>query len=600
MTLGATLAPAVDGAGRQRRALAVWALVFVAAWLLLLGRYDWSAPNRRFAERGWLLSGYLCCLLLPVGWGLLRRATDVRWLPEAVTGLAFVVLTLPYRWLGLERWFYYRARPLPWYNPPDDVAFPRPQFLPGGPWSTFPGSVWLFTLAIVATVAAVVAGCRWRLRRGRGGQGNRGLVAGGALVVVVLVQSFLHSGVRGPYVYMTHYQGPPRPSLWYAVAHFGDGNGVSIADQFVFSAIEQYFHGVAVDPNNMLIRRPSAFYVSAQFSYFVNTYYVWTALNIALWVAAVLAGYGFARRLVGARVAGYFAAMIAVGPGFVAFVGTPAMYLAGYAVVIIALFLAEWLLVDPDRPGPADFALFAGALACCALTYDLTVTFPVLGGYLVLRKVPWRPTLAALVAAYVLYRGFLFAHNSVLGLHVVDTNTAQLDRATERVREVAGEPSQWFGATRDALGAYVVMLGRMFFYVPIVLALPGIYWLRDRAQQFLVVGLLAVTLATVAFFRVGGEVLGWLPRFTYPAYPAIYLLAALGLDGLTRAWATRAPQRAVAVRAAPWAVLAVLTLLANVDVLGHPRLYYEALEGTRMYTFLTRDDTTGEIVAVPQ
>ncbi len=569
---------------------------------LLAGRFDWSGPNRRFAARGWALSVYLCLIVVPVCYGLMRRSVRPQW-ATPVAAAVLVALTVPYRWVGLDRHFYYEGRTIPYYNPPADVPFPETAFLPDR-WSTFPHDIALFSLAGLATVGATVVLCRRRALQQRSG---RALALGGVAVLAVLVQSFLHSGVRGPYVYMTHYQGPVRPDLWYAVAHFRDGTGVAIADQSVFSAIEQYFHGVAVDPNNMLIRRPAGFYFVSQLSYFINSYYAWMLLNVLCWVGATAAGYGFVRRLSGERVAIIFAALVATGCGFAAFVGTPGMYLMGYAAPLFAWYLLEKILID-RQPGQWDYALYAGSLSLCALTYDLTVIFPVLAAYGITRKVPWRPLLASLVGAYALYRGFLVVHNNLLGLGVVDTNAVQSVEAAKRVMAVVRTPSEWPAAVAEAVSSYAVMTWRMFFYVPVPLALAGLWWLRDRSQRVLVGGLILSTFATVAFLRIGDQLIGWMPRFTYAAYPAVYLLAAhtlhqmLEMGRRAKLEPSRAGLGAVARRSVPMvgrALLITVALLSNIDSFGHPKLYYEALEGTRMGTALWIK-SPGVIVAAPQ
>ncbi|MFN0029651.1 MAG: hypothetical protein ACKV2O_21060 [Acidimicrobiales bacterium] len=574
----------------------------VLTGVLLAGRFDWSGPNRRFAERGWALSLYLCLIVVPVCYGLMRRSARPQWATKATIAV-FVLLTVPYRWVGLDRLFYYEGRTTPYFDPPDDVPFPETAFLPGR-WSTFPYDLPLFGAAALGTIGVTVFLCRRRARQQRSGR-RVALVGLGTLAV--LLQSFLHAGVRGPYAYMTHYQGSVRPDLWYTASHFRDGSGVVIGDQPVFSAIEQYFHGVAVDPENLLIRRPAGFYMASQFSYFINSYYAWMLLNVLCWVAATAAGYGFVRRLSGERVAAIFAALVATGCGFAAFVGTSGMYLMGYATPLFALYLLEKILVD-HKPGRRDFLLYAGAVSLCALTYDLTIVFPVLFAYGIARKVPWRSLLVSLVGAYALYRGFLFLYTYVLDLSVVNANAVQSVEAARRVKEVIRTPSEWPAAVAEALSAYAVMTWRMFFYVPVLLALGGLWRLRDRAQQVLVGGLILSTFATVAFLRVGDQLIGWMPRFTYAAYPAVYLLAAHTLHRMVEigAQARSDPPSgvvtALARRSAPMlagALMLTMVLLTNIDSFGHPKLYYEALEGTKMGTALYVK-APGVIVAEPQ
>lgn len=544
--------------------------------MLLAGRFDWSGAERQFARRGYLLSAYLFVLVLPLLFLLVRELSASARIARAVTTVGFVVLTLPYRWLGLDRLYYYRGLDKQWYRVNDEVPLPRTQFLPRGPWSTFPHDVALFAVLIALAVAA--AALVWRRRgRQRDAASQRKVLAVLAVFGVIVLQTFLHAGVRGPYVYMTHFQEPEQANFWYAVSMFEDGSGTVIADQFVFSAMEDYFQGAPREPNNMLVRRPAGFYLASQFSYFVNAYYVWIVANVLTWFAAALAGFGFVRRLADERTAMLVAAMIACGTGFVAFVGTPGMYLQAAAVVVIALYLLERLVVE-DRRWPR-LVLFGAALGACSLVYDLIALYPVLFVYGVARGVRARSLLASLAGAYLVYRGFLFVHDVLLDIPVVPDNQAQAGAASRAVLDLLRHPSlaEWYAHATDVTGAFFLHVGRMFFVLPLVPALIGIRFLRTRAQIALVVAMVVMSLATIAALRIGKVELGSIPRFVYPLYPAVYLLAALALRRLSD-W--QAPPRLqAAARVAPWVFVAGLLLLANVDAFGYPRLYYEALEG---------------------
>ncbi len=121
----------------------------------------------------------------------------------------------------------------------------------------------------------------------------------------------------------------------------------------------------------MLIRRPFAFYVASQASYFVNTFYVWLVLNASSgWSPCVATG-RLVWRLADERAGLIAAALTAVGPGFVAFFATPAMYMPYYTAVVVAFCLFEELVVAEPRRGAGQVALFTGVLTLCALTYDL-------------------------------------------------------------------------------------------------------------------------------------------------------------------------------------------------------------------------------------
>jgi hypothetical protein len=115
-----------------------------------------------------------------------------------------------------------------------------------------------------------------------------------------------------------------------------------------------------------------------------------------------------------------------------------------------------------------------------------------------------------------------------------------------------------------------------FLILPIFPALVALAFLRERKLGLIVLALMLPAFLSIAYFEFSGIgfwnwQLAALPRFAYVAYPAIYLLAAIGLiDGSARLFRNH-PRLG---RTIPWIFLIVVFALNNLDVFGVPATYY--------------------------
>jgi hypothetical protein len=574
------------------RPLALWLLVLGSGVALLYARYDWDLEGGRFAERGFVLSVYLFVIVLPTCYYVARQVLHNTLVAAGITAFVFVATTLPYELLGLDQIYYYRVRPQfytidqfpisPAFMPggaPIDLP-PSLEFLPGGTLRAFPLD-WLFMPLLFATGVTAIWGVWW-LRKRAGFTAVRRIPA--LLTVafaLICVQSFLHSSMRAPYTYLAYFQRPEAEQHWYHVYHFADGSGASEGDQWVYSPLEDYFQGAPRDGINMLIRRPFSFYVASQASYFVNTFYVWLALNCLFWLAAVVATGRLVAQLTTERAGVIAGALTAVGPGFIAFVATPAMYMQNYAAVAVALCLFQDLVVRPAGRDLGKIAVFTGALTLCALVYDLTPLLLVLLAYGLASRVRAWPLLISLGATFLATRGFPVVVTDVLGITIDPVNQEQLSQAVDRTRDFLLNPgAEWYDATVTIVPSYVRQLMQAFFVLPLLVAVLGLRKLHGRPLQVLVAGLFAMGFVIIAVLQIGGQPIGRLPRLVYPVFPAVYLLAALALDArkpLRRPAGDPLPLRMLdtARVVAPWAVVGAMAVLANVDIFGFPTLYVE-------------------------
>jgi hypothetical protein len=561
------------------RPLALWLLVFAAGGALLYARFDWDPAGGWLAERAFVLSAYLLLILLPTCFYLARRVLHSAVAAAVATGFVFIVTTLPYELLGLDQFYYYDDRPH--YFLIDQFGPPSLEFFPGGTLRAFPYD-YIFMPLLFATGSAAIWTVWWFRRRAGCVTSQKLAVLLTVTFAAICLQAFAHTSMRSPYAYWPHFSTffTGAPGSWYHVYHFRDASGASTADQKVFSPLENYFQGAPSLGSNMLIRRPFSFYVASQGSYFVNTFYVWLGLNCLFWLAAVVATGRLVSRLTTERAGLIAGAMTAVGPGFVGFVGTPAMYLQSFAAVAIALCLFEDLVVRTGGRSRGSVALFTGALSLCALVYDLEPVLLVLLAYGLARKVRPLPLVSSLAIAFVAYRGFTILVTEGLGITIAPENAEQLSLALENFKDVMLHPSipGWYNEAVAVVPHYVGMLLKAFFLLPIVLAVLGIPKLRDRSLQVLVIGLLAISFLTMAVLYIGeAGVISFLPRLVYPVFPAVYLLAAIALDwGKPVSDMSTLPLRdralATARLATPWIVVAALAVLSNMDIFGYPTL----------------------------
>ncbi len=568
--------------------LVTWLLIFLCGVTLLHFRFNWSVDGGLYARRAFLLSAYLFAIMLPTVYYLSLRVLHDRRAATVLAVVVFLICTVPYKSLGLDSLYYYATRPE--YLP--DTAFPpKLAFLPGGALGTFP-LWWLF----MPLLFLFGAGCVWLVRwvRSRSGYliGRRLPLMLTVAFAAISAQAVLHSGMRAPYSYAPVFEEVKSQPDWHIVYRFTNGTGENNADQWLYSPLEQDFQGIPQSGDQALIRRPFAFYFESQFGFFFNDYYCWLALNCLFWFAAVFAVGRFVTRLTNPRVGLIAGALTVFGPGFIAFVATPAMYMQNYATAAIALCAFQDLIVSPVDGRPRQFLLFTGLLALCALTYDLEPLFVVLFAYGVSRRVPWRPLLTSLAAALVLLFGFGEVVTHVLHIVVDTLNSVQIGQSVSAVEQVLFHPhlSTWNNTFIRAFPAAIQEWLQAYFVIPALLAVFGWRFLRDRSQRILVAGMLLVSLGMISVFYIAGVSVGTTPRIMYPYFVGVYLPAALALDAGSQWLFTALSPRIVAGRSvgderrarymrrvAPWAVVALMACLANIDTFGYPTQYQEFL-----------------------
>ena len=556
-----------------------WLCVFIVGLTLLAGRYDWSLETAPYAWKGYLSSAYMLVATLPALYYLLVLFEWNRRWRLAATAALTLLLTLPYRWLGLNSLYYNRNRPAFWPG----AAMPK---LPwGSNWfpqclnhlRSSPREGLLFGSLVLA--GFLIAWIYWHSNgktrcEASGGRGRTTLFWLG-LYLFILFETWLHLGARSPYLYICTYEQPAQTNYLYAVYLSPDGLNPVNGDYFIFRELEEYFEGRPQAMNGMQIRRSYEAYLSSQISYFFNPYYVYLGINVALWFLACLCAYRYACPDWGRRTAIFFAFLAGCGPGFIMYAGQPMFYVTGYALNMMLLWLYERMILTAPPRALGRFALYGLVLGIGSMVYDL---FPM---YLVLILYAWhrRSSVACLLASIALsltvYFGFLELQQHWLKLAVSDANSKYLTIALQNFIALiaAGDVATLYERLAGMLGNFITNLSYAFFFFPLMLALLGLVFNSGAEKTKRALVPLMGALALNCYLWMGGDyLLARMPRFMFIAYPCVYLLAASFVDRASTEIHRRWPVLPAGGLAA--LMLAPALILSNIDIFGYPQMYY--------------------------
>ena len=542
--------------------LVIWVTVLAAGLILLTGRYAWKTYPEP-SKIGYFCSAYYFLVVTPVIYYLTYYLSSRRSMAIIVTGIWWVVATLPYIWLGLDR-FYYSLEslaPISKIKPPKEYDWFPHAF---ESFHAVPYEAWIFFSLILLGLGVVVF-LHWRYPKHR-----KYIWLGLLAYFAIVMQTWMHLSLRSPYVYITSYE--RELGNWYVRYMFSNKMGAVNADLNAFRAVEVLFMGKLREPV-MFFRRSFYFYITSQISYFINLYYVGLLLNIALWTAATLCAYSFTRKYWSERVALLTAGFIATGSGFIMFVAQPLNYLAQYASIMIIAYLFEKLVAE-SRAEPGKTILFALILGLASLTYDFFPFYIFIAGYGLLRNVGWKSLLATFVISLAIYSGLILLYTRGLGAEIPNTNSVYISEATSGLIELlrSGSLRQWYAITRNFFGLFFLNMGSAFFILPTVFALLGLPLLKERKPTLIILLFFLPGIALQAFLQYGNTWIYQLPRLYYIVYPGIYILAAVFLDHIGQILTMPRLSRLAPI--IPWLGLASVIILNNVDVWGFPVAYF--------------------------
>jgi len=301
--------------------MTLWLVILIAGSLLLYGRYNWNEAEGQFASKSYLSSLYFFLIVLPVSYYLTLILSNKQKLALVVASLTFFVTTLPYYFLGLGG-FRYQLSYIAWNSPGaqpemiwypqafDDAPFPNDRIFMVGLMLIFTGlAFWLASSKNKDLAGLSRASVINTLRR---------VAPFIGIFFLILVQTWLHSGLRSPYTYTAHYEQPPEKNYWYHLYLFENYQGAANSDVGFFLSLERYFGGYPEPVATLLIRRSFIHYFTSHFSYFWNSYYVYLVVNSLLWLVAVVCTYYYVKRVLAKpKVAIYAAALVTSGATYV-------------------------------------------------------------------------------------------------------------------------------------------------------------------------------------------------------------------------------------------------------------------------------------------
>jgi hypothetical protein len=339
--------------------------------------------------------------------------------------------------------------------------------------------------------------------------------------------------------------------------------GVAVnRDSVQFSSLAGFFRNevVPVPPeDNVYVRFSGYALVGSVLAPVFGTYGGFVAVNVAFWVAGVLATFALAQRKTGSWLTAMLAALlVATAPAFAALVGQSLPYVASYGLFVACLLLMDHVRVFEHDTSPRVAAAVGLIGGMSFLFYDLYMLPAFVVVYGLVCRMPWR-NMALLLAAMVLPR-------------IVWTlywQASQLPSYSHNETHPSEALAAWFDPARLGQGVallkgYALLVGHgvlniatAFLFWPVLLAAIQLWhWRRDpRARWFLSV--LVAGFAPALFML---STWPHIPRWYAYGFPAVYILAAAAAVRFARA--------------RPLVALALVlpaVVLSNLDLLGYTR-----------------------------
>jgi hypothetical protein len=349
-----------------------------------------------------------------------------------------------------------------------------------------------------------------------------------------------------------------------------DGTPVN-KDSVQFASLAAFFRdapAVPVPPeDNVYVRFAGYALVGSLMAPILGAYASFVVVNVLFWVAAVLATYVLAWRLLRDRLAAALAALlVATAPAFEALSGQALPYVASYSLFVLGLLLFDQVKLF-ERDTTWQTAAAAGlASGVGFLFYDLYMLPAFVVAYGVFRRMPPRNlvvVLAGMAVPRLAWSAYWqaaqlasYSHNET---HPLEALLAWFDPSRIGDGFVAKIKGYTFLVAHGALNIVSV-----FLFWPL---LPAAWelWLRRRSAEALWFVAVIVAGFAPALFMLST----WphIPRWYAYGFPAIYILAAAGAVRFGRL-IPRGQRLAVAL-----AVILLLpaVLLANLDVVGTTR-----------------------------
>lgn len=547
-------------------------LALVSGLALLYGRFDWSSKAIPFSTRTYLLSAYLfLCLFGTFRFFAVKLLHD-RALRLGLSVFVFFTCTLPFHWLGLEKFFFGLSNKamFDWKDPSVPVSqtdwFPSAfALLPA-----IPGEAILFASSLLIGWCLI-----WRFTRNEEFPLTRrmAIIAWGT----ILLQTWMHLSLRSPYTYLPHFELAKSEKYWYHYFLFPDGKGAVNFDYFVFRPAEELFFNAQHSVSVLISRALPAYFVS-HFAVFFNSFYVWLVANCVAWFMAVAAIAYLANRVFDKRVALYSSFFMVSAQGVILYVAQPMVYTM--AICSIAVFLASfyWVCTRPQAT-IGEYIGIGAAFGLFLLMYEgapWIVALPILGISLGAR---WWGVSVIILTGITLSQGFLFLGTQVPEITYIPTltNIEQHPFVSIKAFIQSVIPKDVFVHFCTSFFAYAdAML--CAFPLTIVPAFAGLFlFVKCKSKSFLLC-LLLPGLMTYCMFYMARSLYTDFPRLVYSAYPMVYLLAGLSIaevEGRLNRW------RGGVGKIVAGSFIFANWIYLNADVWGFPGIYFSWFYRTR-------------------
>jgi len=302
----------------------------------------------------------------------------------------------------------------------------------------------------------------------------------------------------------------------------------------------------------------------------LGTYRAFATVNLIAWITSAFAVWRLGWRRWPDRAVGEVAAvMVATGQGFIFMSTAPQAHPTAYAAFVVVLVLLDEVDIWTAR-GPSQLRgsiVAAWAMGVAGLLYF---------GHIPLAFVTWvfgagrvRPAILAgiTVTAFAIATAWQWYGELLLGLRFSGGNNDLAGGAVKIWLRIMSE-GLWSFRWQFHAGSIRGLLVGTFYYPWWILALFGLAVTTSRTRTWalaVLVGSIAPAIAFSPQFR--------LPRVSYFAFPAVYLLAAAGLIALASAVVpsgkTSDQRIGTIARGVIIATgLAVLAVLTNLDLAG--------------------------------
>jgi len=441
----------------------------------------------------------------------------------------WLISILPYQALKIDKYLYYGNRqrfyPLS-ENMREEYNLQLQTSLLD---ANFPGKKLLYVLLLILIVLIIIkSGKEFRIRFG-------------IVSILTLVVSFRNSSFASPYSWVPSFEKTLAEKYFWVSTHFSDGSGAVNADEEFHSSLTQFFqNGDLV--HSLILRRPLEYYLTAQFSFFCNAYYVWILINFLVVVLSALAlnqlltKYG-----VSAFTSNFTSALFVLSPMLLSTIGQSSSYTLAFVLPLLLIRYLVWLSENQISEGNITMQ-FASVIGMSLLVYDtLPWILAICLGIYALKLFKTKTILAGCALGIIAFMSVRIVIIPILKIPMELGSEKFIAESTKTILQQIYSLDLVMINEKliTAMGTYVQTLARQVYGFSFVsLLLLGIFYYKSvkNAPEIRVWAgaLLFGSLLVHLFFTLGGVGINSIPRISGPGFSAFYLLFGLVFDAAFR------------------------------------------------------------------